>query len=263
MLWRLFTLFVTVFWLVMTLLLVRVTEGSQFAKVPPGAIFKMFLARGATTNQFMLYHGDKKVGHGILTPRRVAKPGGPADYEMMMSGMLDRGAQDLVDSEVSWRVNLFLHAAERWGGVNGALRMPQAGVSLDFNWAEEDTLPKFSLHTKSGDMDDRMLRLMMPFMTNGNGEIKPPPGMQLPAGVKLPAAGAEGTVQVRAREGVMVLAGQKRRGYVMELVIMDQQRAKAFFTEAGELAMVEMPDGWRALDPVIYNLVPEIPDPEE
>ena len=74
---------------------------------------------------------------------------------------------------------------------------------------------------------------------------------------------AEGALQLTAREGVVMLAGQKRRGYVMELKIMDQNRAKIFFTEAGELALVEMTDGWRALDPIIYGLVPEIPEPEE
>jgi hypothetical protein len=61
----------------------------------------------------------------------------------------------------------------------------------------------------------------------------------------------------------MSLAGQRRRGYVIDFTIMDQYRAKAFFTEAGELALVEMPDGWRALDQIIYQLVPEIPEPDQ
>ncbi len=265
MLWRLFTLSITVFWLVMTVLLLRITyypEGSQFAKVPPAAIFRMFLARGATTNELALYHGDKKVGRGTLTPRRVVKTTGQSDYEMLMAGTLDKGAVDMVDSQINWHVNLMLRAGERWGGVTGWFRMPEAGANLDFNWLEGDALPKFSLHTKTGDMDDKMLRLMMPFMS-GPGGIKPPPGVELPSGLKMPAGGVDGAVEVKAREGVLMLAGQKRHGYVVELVIMDQQRAKAFFTEAGELAMVEMPDGWRALHPVIYGLVPDIPEAED
>ncbi len=259
MLWRLFTVCIIAFWLVMTVLLVRVTyypEGSQFAKVPPGAIFKMFLERGATQNTLHIYHNDKKVGYATLTPHRTEVKNGPADYVMMLQGTMDKGSVELADSQVVWHLNLELHGAERWGGMNGWVRMADIGTAFDFNWPEGESLPKFTLRGSNGYLDDKMLRTMMPFMA-GSG------APSLPPGIELPKPGSDATLQVKAREGVMKLAGQKRRGYVMELSVMEQHRAKAYFTEAGDLALVEMPGGWRALDPLIYGLVPEIPEPEE
>jgi hypothetical protein len=259
MVWRAFTFLVIAFWLVMTLLLVRATyypEGSQFTRVPPGKIFKIFLERGATENTLQIYHGDKKAGYVNFSPRRTGKAKTNGDYDMLLSGSMDRGSVDFVDSRVEWHLNVTLHGAERWGGMSGTVRFPDAGSIVSFAWPENASLPKFTVHTKTGDVDDTMLKMMAPQLFGASG-VTPPPGVNLPEG------GAEGALQIKAREGVMALAGQRRRGYVMEFTIMDQYRAKAFFTEAGELALVEMPDGWRALHQIIYQLVPEIPEPDE
>jgi len=259
MLWRLFTASIIAFWLVMTVLLVRVTyypEGSQFAKVPTATIFKMFLERTTGSNPLHIYHRDKKAGYATLTLHRTRAVDGTADYVVMMQATMDRGALDFVDSQVIGHVNLELHGMERWGGMNGFLRLPDVRTTFDFNWSENESLPKFTLRAGGTTMDDKMLRVMMPLMSGANG-VQPPPGMNLPP------VNTQSSLQLTAREGAMTLAGQKRHGYVMELTIMDKRRAKAFFTEAGDLALVEMPDGWRALDPVIYGLLPEIPDEEE
>lgn len=260
MAWRIFTALIIAFWLVMTGLLVKTTyypEGSQFAKVAPSAIFKMFLDRGANQNTLHIYHRDKRAGYATVTLRRTSLKTAPADYMLMMQATMDKGALDFVDSQAVAHLNLELHGAERWGGMSGWLRLADVSTTLDFNWAENDRLPKFNLRAGGTTMDDKMLRLMMPFMAGPDGTVKPPPG------VNLPTLNPQSSLQLMAREGTMMLAGQKRRGYVMELSVMDQNRGKAYFTEAGELALVEMPDGWRALDPVIYGLVPEIPEPEE
>ena len=73
-------------------------------------------------------------------------------------------------------------------------------------------------------------------------------------------AGQEDFMKVTAREGSMKIAGQRRKGYVIEFSLMDHYHAKAFFTEAGELAIVELPEGYRAVEPVIHGLVPDEPD---
>jgi hypothetical protein len=259
MLWRLFTGFIITFWLVMTVLLVRVTyypEGSQFAKVPPSTIFKMFSERGSDPLPVHIYHGAKKTGYASVTLHRVKPEDGTGDYVVTIQATLDRGGLDFVDSQVVGNLNLEMHGMERWGGMHGFLRMPDVRTAFDFNWPENESLPKFNLRTGGTTLDDKVLRVMMPFMAGPDG-VHPPPG------VNLPTIDPQSSLQLTAREGVMTLAGQKRHGYVMELAIMDKRRAKAFFTEAGDLALVEMPDGWRALNPVIYNLLPEILDDQE
>jgi hypothetical protein len=258
MVWRTFTFLITAFWLVMTVLLVRVTyypEGSQFAKLPPGKVFKMFLDRGMTDNTLRLYHGDKRVGFASLNPVRSSKGKDSGDYTLVFRAQLDKGAVEFVDSQVSWHVNFTLHGTERWGGMSGNVQFSDVGTTINFTWAEGASMPKFTVHSKSGDVDDSMLKMFAPQMFGATGMPVLPPG------VEAPPAG-ESPIQVKAREGVMTLAGQKRRGYVIEFSIMDQFHAKAFFTEAGELALVEMPEGWRGLHEVVYNLEPGIPDQE-
>src|ERR1700759_3547351 len=102
MAWRIFTFLITAFWLVMTVLLVRVTyypEGSQFAKLPPGKVFKMFLDRGATSQTLQIYHGDKKVGYASLDPQRNARGLAPGDYALVFSAHLDKGSVEFVVSQ--------------------------------------------------------------------------------------------------------------------------------------------------------------------
>src|SRR6478609_1715624 len=103
MVWRTFTFLITAFWLVMTVLLVRVTyypEGSQFAKLPPGKVFKMFLDRGASSQTLQIYHGDKKVGYASLDPERAGRERAPGDYSLVFRAHLDKGAVEFVDSQV-------------------------------------------------------------------------------------------------------------------------------------------------------------------
>jgi len=159
-----------------------------------------------------------------------------------------------VDSRV--HLDLTMHGSDGLNGMVGNMRFDDIGTTIDFNWPEGASMPKFKLHSKTGDVDDTMLKMFAPQMFGANGNLTAPPGMNLPAG-------ADSPIQVKAREGIMALAGQRRHGYVMEFTLMDQYHAKAFFTEAGELALVEMPEGWRAMHQLIYNLDPAVPDPDQ
>lgn len=252
MFWRLLTLAVTVFWLVMATLLIRVTyypEDSQFARLRPTDVFKTFLAHGNTLNALHIYHGDKKIGHASLTPRRLSLNDGQNDYMLLISGMLDKGAFETLPGQASWHMSLKLRDGDRWGGASGQFRLPDEGTIFDFTWEQDARLPAFTLR-KHGEVlaDSATLQMLQG------------PWSQAPGSAPQPSSSEDESIKVGAREGVIKIAGQQRKGFVMEFTFMERYRVRAFFTEAGELALVELPEGYRAIEPVIYGLVPDEPD---
>lgn len=246
MLWRFLATLVVIFWLVMAGLLMRVTyypEGFQFAQMPPGAVLKLFLDRGASGKQLHLYHGEKKIGHVTLDLRRMQPALDSDDFTLLVSGMLETGALPAVAGPLNWRVNINLREGRHWAGAGGQVRMPDDGVLLDFNWLEGRATPEFTLHRRGSEpVDDQQLKTWLGPMGFGNGTITAVPGDFL---------------EVTAREGIMKIAGQNRKGYVIGFSLMDRYRATAFFTEEGDLALVELPEGYRALEPNIHGLVPD------
>lgn len=253
MLWRSLVILITVFWLVMATLLVRVTyfpEGSPFAQMPPGAVLKLFLDRGASGKQLHLYHGERKIGHIALDLRRMPGTEEPADYMLLLSGLLEAGTLPDVAGSLNWRMTLHLHEGRHWAGASGQIRIPEIGALLDFNWREGRPAPEFTLHRRGVlQADDRLLQPLLGQLTAG------------PAAGAPPAAPAqEDLIRVSAREGTVMIAGQNRRGYVVGFHVMDRYRANAFFTEEGDLAVIDMPEGYRALEPNIHGLLPDVPD---
>lgn len=238
--WRFITFMIFAFWAVMVTLLVRATyypEESRFAQLPPRTVLRMFLDQANNSNTLHLYHDGVKVGHVFLSAHHASDHADGDDYSLLISGLLEKGAVQEVDGALSWRMSMLLLGAERWGGASGQIRIHDSASVFDFNWAQGQKFPAFTLR-KGVEIvaDDKLLQLMMPEMP--------------------PDAGGNDMVTVKAREGVMNLAGQKRRGYVLELKFMEYH-LKAFFTEAGELAFAELPGGYRALEPVVHGLVPD------
>ena len=250
MLWRILVILVTLFWVVMATLLVRVTyfpDGSQFAQIPPGMVLRMFLERGASGKQLHLYHGEKKIGHVTLDIRRMPGAEAPDDFTLLLSGMVERDALPVPASSVNWRMNINLREAQRWAGAGGQVRMPDDGLLLDFKWLEGQPAPEFTLHRRGVlQADDGLLRPLLGQISSGPGALASSAG-----------AAQDDFFKVSAREGAMKIAGQKCQGYFVGFRVMDRYRATAFFTEEGDLALIELPDGYRAQEPNIHGLVPE------
>lgn len=243
--WRFITFMVFAFWATMVTLLVRATyypEESRFAQLPPRTVLKMFLDQANNSSTLHLYHDGVKVGHIFLSAHHASDHADSDDYSLLLSGLLEKGAVQEVDGALSWRMSMLLLGAERWGGASGQVRMHDSASVFDFNWPQSQRLPAFTLRKGTEIVaDDQLLQTLMSEMP--------------------PDAGGNEMVNVKAREGVMKLAGQRRKGYVLELKFMDYN-VKAFFTEAGELAFAELPGGYRALEPVIHGLVPDVPEEE-
>ncbi|MCE9518254.1 MAG: hypothetical protein K8R87_01600 [Verrucomicrobia bacterium] len=250
MFWRSLVIFITLFWLVMVTLLVRVTyfpEGSQFAQMPPGIVLQMFLDHGASGKQLHLYHGEKKIGHLTLDVRGMPAAQSPGDYTLLLTGYIEKGALPDVASAVNLRLNINLREARRWAGAAGQIRLSDDGVLLDFKWLEGRATPEFTLHRKGVlQADDGLLQPMLGQFGAGTGAGAPPAGTM-----------QDDFFKVSARESTMKIAGQKCKGYVIGFSILDRYHATAFFTEEGSLALIELPEGYRALEPNIHGLVPD------
>jgi hypothetical protein len=250
MFWRSLVIFITLFWLVMITLLVRVTyfpEGSQFAQIPPGNVLQMFLDRGVSGKQLHLYHREKKLGHLTLDVRRMPDAQSTSDFTLLLTGYIEKGALPDVASAVNLRWNINLREARRWAGAAGQIRLPDDGVLLDFKWLEGQATPKFTLHRRGVlQADEGLLQPMLGQCTTGSGAVIPPTG-----------ATQDDYFKVSARESTMKIAGQKCKGYVIAFSILDRYHATAFFTEEGSLALIELPEGYRALEPNIHGLVPD------
>lgn len=250
MLWRPLTIFIIIFWLVMVTMLVRVTyfpESSKFAQMPPGLVLKIFFDRGVSGKQLHLYHKEKKIGLVTIDVRPMTGARSPDDYTLVLAGFLDKGALPGATSFVNWRSNIHLRGGRRWAGASGQIRMPEDGTLLDFTWPEGVPTPNFTLHRKGVLQADDGLLLPL------RGQFAAGPH----GGVAAGGAAEDQFFKVSAREGTMKIAGRKIKGYVIEFSIMERHRALAFFTEEGSLALIELPENYRALEPNIHGLVPD------
>lgn len=265
--WRVLTFLIVAFWAVMTALLVRYTwfpEGSHFAEVPPRMVLQRFLEEGSslsTLSTLHVYQRQRKIGHAAVTSRRVRSSGGQQgnDYHIHITGLIEKGSFSGVEENISWRVELKVLNLERFGGAKGQVRMDKSSRILDFLWPPGARIPSFTLK-EAGQVvvDDQLVQPMVAQMLGGGGAA----GMAENLGI--PATGdAAGLIHVTARESVMSFAGQKSKGYTLDFSVMDRWKARAFFTEAGELALVDLPDGYRLVEPVIHGLAPDYDEDEE
>ncbi len=260
--WRTLTILTLAFWITMTVLLLRhtyVPEGAGFAEIPPRTILKNFLELGATLNTLHIYHRDQKLGHASINQRKASKSPSNNDYSIMVSGLLEEGSVKGVQGQIAWRFDIQLKNLDTWLGSTGQIRLPTTGMILDFRWPPDKRIPEFTLKQNGiVTADHNTIQPMLAQMLGDPAMMANQLGVPADAG-----ADASKLVKVKAREGRMVLAGQNRRGFVLEFSVMDRWQAKAFFTEVGELALITLPEGYRLVEPIIHGLVPDYPDEEE
>lgn len=256
--WRILSLLILSFWLVMTALLVRYTwfaEGTVFSEVPPRVVLQQFLEQGSavsTAGTLHIYKRDQKIGDATLTCRRSRE--NSLDFSVRVDGVLTRGAIAQVDDEIRWGFTLRLFDVENFGEIKGTLRFQSAHKIIDFLWRRGDRMPTLNLRGEQGDTDQALIQAMLAQSLGGSGI----PGLSLGPDLGA-AAGADlfSLIVMKAHDSVMDFAGQKSKGYLMEFTAMDRWKARTFVTEAGELVLVDLPEGYRLVEPVIHGLAPD------
>ncbi len=255
MLWRIFTAIILIFWAVMTGLIIRDSyypDHSRFAEVPVRMVFDLFLTEAAVFNNTLDIYRDKvKIGHTTFTIKKLNKDEMESSYAVLVNCSV------LIPTEaVSVQANFNLVAelaeAECWRSFKLDFKAPSAQTEAVISWKQGDALPEVDVK-KGGQvvMNTEMAKAMigMKESLSGGSEWL---SQMLPAGAMPDVT----SFKLKAREGQMDLAGKRRRCYVVELPIMPGNELKMYFSELGELARVELPQGYRLIEPMMHGLEP-------
>ena len=258
MIWRVAGVLAVVFWAVMSGLLVRdiyFPEASRFAIVPPRMVMDLFLRQSETFGCTLhLYHLRKKAGHANLQVNRRIKANQQVAYDIIAHGAVEEEApgRKVRNILATWNVGCTLTDAEQWQRLGIKAIFPQHDASMQLSWNENQPAPEVLV--KQGErvmMNSQDVKLMMGMGAGQDSAL----AMIALLGGGLPKTSVQAeTMKLQAREGMMVLAGRQRKCFVVSLPILGMHEVKMIFTEAGELARVDLPNDYVLLEPTIHGL---------
>lgn len=258
MFWRTISALGILFWAVMTGLLIRdayFPEESRFAEVPPKVVLDLFLNHRESATTLLLYRGEEKLGHSTITVRKQPPaPGQTSIYDLQGSGQVEGKAFGAEGSDLTWRMSSELDEGQEWKTMifqtgwrpGDGPWDARDGVAATVVWKRDSGSPTFEVRQGGKVIMDT---------AKANSMLK---GGSLPLGgllgSSLGAAAASNMAQVKAREGAMTLAGKRRKCYILQMQFMGLYEIKMLFTEAGELARIDLPQGYHLLEPTIHGL---------
>lgn len=260
MIWRVAAVLAVIFWAVMSGLLVRdvyFPEASRFAIVPPRMVMDLFLRQSESFGTTLhLYHQHEKMGHANLQVSRRTKPNHESVYDLIAHGAVEEAepGAGMRSIAATWSMACTLADAERWQRLNLKASFPQRDASVQLSWNEKQTSPEVLV--KQGEqvlMNSQDVKMLMGM---GAGQDSAMAMLSLLGGglPKTKVEPQQETMKLQAREGQIVLAGRQRKCFVLTLPIMGMYEVKMIFTEVGELARIDLPDGYVLLEPTIHGL---------
>jgi len=255
MIWRAAAALTVIFWAVMSGLLVRdvyFPEASRFAVVPPKVVIDLFLRQSDSFgSQLHLYHHREKIGHASFQISHRVQPNHQAVYDVLSRGVVEQAEEDgRRHVEASWNVGCILADAERWQHLSVAADFPRRDASAKISWSEKQATPEVLV--KQGQrvvMNSQDVKMLLSGGQEGLLALLP----MLTGNMPKQGSPKDG-MKLQAREGRMLLAGRERKCFVLTLPLFAQQEVKMLFTEAGELARIDLPDGYSLLEPTIHGL---------
>lgn len=256
MIWRAAAILAVLFWGVMSGLLVRdvyFPEASRFAEVPPKVVVDRFLRQSESFGSSLhLYHHRERIGHATFQVSRRIKPNHATVYDILARGIIERreGAEQHA-VEASWSVACILADAERWQHLKLEASFPLRDASMKLAWNEHETTPEVLVkHGERVIMNSQDVQRLL-----GGGEGGTLALLSMLGGMpKGQMNSPPEQTRLKAREGLMPLAGRERRCFVLTLPIFGPHEVTLLFTEAGELARIDLPDGYSLLEPTIHGL---------
>lgn len=251
MFWRLTTAMIVLFWAVMSGLVIRDTyfpDHSRFAEVPVRFVFDLFLSEAAAFNNTLhLYQGQEKIGHTTFALRRTD---GKTEEQEPVYAIVANGSLTVPGTaektEFGFRLNGELMGGEKWQKFEIQINAPQSETEAVIAWKDGDKLPQMEVK-KGGKviMNSAMAQTMMdsPAVSGLITQLLPANSLSRATGMCL-----------HAREGRLELAAKQRRCYIITCTLMQDYEAQFYFTEIGELARVDLPGGYRLLEPMLHGL---------
>lgn len=255
MIWRAAAILAVLFWAVMSGLLVRdvyFPEASRFAVVPPRVVIDLFLRQSDSFGSNLhLYHQRERIGHASFQISHRIKPNHNEVYDVLARGVVEQpGEGDSRHVEASWTVACILADAERWEHLEIKADFPHRDASMKMSWNEKQSAP--DVLVKQGQrvvMNSQDVKMLLGAGQDGALSMLSLLGVGPPKN-----DGTAKETKLQAREGVMMLAGRQRKCFVLTLPIFGQREVKMMFTEAGELARIDLPDDYSLLEPTIHGL---------
>lgn len=262
MFWRILSALVMLFWAVMTGLLIRDTyfpEESRFAEVPPKFVLDLFLNHRDSATTLLLHRNQERIGHSTIYIRRQNEVKDETSvYDIQASGLVEGKSLGPSAPDFAWRISSELDAEQQWrsfifqtgsrheSAAEGE-KGPREGVSATLSWMRNQATPQFEVRQGGRVVVDSSQADSL--LKSGTLPLGGLLGSSLGRGAAL-----SHLAKISAREGAMTLAGKKRKCYVLQIFFAGLYEIKMLFTEAGELARIDLPNGLHLLEPTIHGL---------
>jgi hypothetical protein len=256
--WRLGYFVITIFWIAMTSLLIKriyFPADDGFQPVPLEMLFSRFSQHHDVINNLSLLRDDLKLGHASVSAKEwlTEDSGTVRGYAIHAGGMVEGELWEQPGFNMSWSFTGRFDLAQVWHSIDLRLRSPESSVM----WEKGQELPKIEVMREGVMVMDTPSLMAQAKMASALPGLADLPFLQ---NGKLDATlSAETALQMNVRQGVSTLAGQRRKSFQMQLKLLELLEATAHFTEAGELARVDLPQNLRLLDPIIFGLENEAP----
>ena len=256
MLWRAVTALLILFWAVMTGLLLRdvyFPDHSVMAEVPPKLVLDLFLDQASLqSNTLHVYRKQEKLGHANFNVvRSGTKPGEIPLYRLTASGGVDTKLEGGQRVTAGWRLDLDLRDGTELEGLNLDMTSGGTDQTVLLRWRKGQEVPVMEVRQGSRLVMDTKGALALAGWAKQGGLL----GQVLGHGA---GPDQKPQLKVQAREGLMELAGKNRRCFVVLMTLFDLYEIQALFTEVGELARVDLPQGVTLKEPLIHGLEPDL-----
>ena len=258
MVWRSISAAIVLFWAVMTGLIIRdayFPDSSRFAEVPPKFVFELFLNQAAAFNNSLhLYHEKEKTGHATFSLRRLPDKEGSPIYGLRSNGSFSSPGEGGKKADTAFQVSAELEDAKQWHRFEIETVDPTTHTTANVKWKRGDAFPEIEV-AKNGTiiMNSQMAQALLA-LQGGAGNAGEWDWLVKQSG----SSGMLEAMNLRAHEGLMDLAGRQRRCYIVSAGMPGMYEVKVFFTELGELARIELPQGYRLLEPMMHGMEPEL-----
>lgn len=267
MLWKSVTALIVLFWAVMTALLVRQTyfpADSRLTQVSVNTVQERASQhRSLVRNTLSLSRKGERLGHadiGVID-RTTSKDKGlspDARFTWQAGGMIEGKAWGRPNGSAVWRFEADVDERQAWQRLSLALRVAESDTNLLVAWKKSDDMPKIEVRQQGELIMDTQQALAQAKEQQASGGLGSMGimGSMLPSLLGRQTISLERLIHMQAHKTVMSVAEEERRCHLLTLSLLGIYQAKFYFSETGELARVELPQGWELLDPLLVGLTP-------
>ncbi len=261
MLWRLATALILLFWAVMTGLLIQRTYFPKESEHRPVPV-KLVLARHAAAHvsgTLKLLQGSQGRGNATFMLADYPMKGPHKGYTWQIGGLvndpeIDDNTRTQPQTGITWNFSGDFTDDERWERMGLSARSSRLDTTVNIGWKVGEDMPVIEVR-KAGEliMDTAQALAQArknPMMSGFGGITSLIPGFSAGS----PKVSLEHLVRVSASEATMRLGGKPHKAFVINLTLMGLYPAKAWFTEAGELVRVDLPQDFRLVDLMVLGL---------